>query len=149
MNSVKLIGNLGGAPELRYTGTGRAVCDMSVATSDRYTNAAGERVETTHWHLVRAWGNTAERAAQLTKGAGVLVIGSQQTEKWQDRQGVDRFTTRVIARRIDQVSPLPPMPGASDTARSDAPGQGSAPAPAAAAAGQAADAADAIEGGVY
>jgi len=110
-NRVQLMGNLGGDPDLRYTGTGRAVCDLSMATSDRYRDDAGELKETTEWHLVRAWGALAERAGQLRKGASVLVIGSLKTEKWSDRNNVERYTTRVIAQRIVPTSLLPPQPG--------------------------------------
>lgn len=105
--TVELTGNLGATPELRYTPSGRAVCNLSVATSDRYTNGAGERVESTEWHMVQAWGPMAERAAGLRKGEGVLVRGSLRTERWTDKAGVERFTTRVLARRIDRLSPLP------------------------------------------
>lgn len=109
-NRVQLIGNLGSEPELRYTPNGRAIANLSVATNESYTDNSGRQAEHTEWHMVRAWGALAERVAKLAKGASVVVIGRLRTEKWQDKSGVDRYTTRVDARLIYPTSPLPSAP---------------------------------------
>ena len=117
-NRVQLFGNLGGVPELRYTAGGRAVANLSLATSERYTDPRGQPAEHTEWHMVRAWGALAERVAQLGKGASVLVIGRLRTEKWQDNGGVDRYTTRVDAVLIYPTSSLPSAaPGVGEGSR--------------------------------
>jgi single-strand DNA-binding protein len=75
INKVILIGNLGRDPELRYTQSGQAVANFSLATTDRFSNREGERQERTEWHRVTVWGKTAENCAQyLNKGRSVEVI---------------------------------------------------------------------------
>jgi len=96
VNKVLLIGNLGQDPELRYTGSGDAVCNMRVATTDTYTNANGEEVQNTEWHNVVAWGRTGEICAEyLQKGSQAYFEGKLQTNEWEDRDGNTRYTTEV------------------------------------------------------
>jgi single-strand DNA-binding protein len=101
INKVILIGNLGRDPELRYTQSGQAVANFSLATTDRFSNREGERQERTEWHRVTVWGKTAENCAQyLNKGRSVYVEGRLQTREWEDKEGQKRRTTEVIAQTV-------------------------------------------------
>ncbi len=99
INKAILIGNLGQDPELRYTGNGTAVCNMRLATTDRYKDGAGEMVERTEWHNVVAWARLAEICGEyLRKGSKVYFEGQLQTRSWEDRDGNTRYTTEIRAR---------------------------------------------------
>ena len=101
VNKVMLIGNLGGDPEKRVTGTGQAVTNFNMATTDRWTDKSGQKQERTEWHRVVVWGPQADSCAQyLNKGRQVYVEGSLRTRQWQDRDGNTRYTTEVIAQRV-------------------------------------------------
>jgi single-strand DNA-binding protein len=101
INKVILIGNLGRDPELRYTQSGQAVANFSLATTDRFSNREGDRQERTEWHRVTVWGKTAENCAQyLNKGRSVYVEGRLQTREWEDKEGQKRRTTEVIAQTV-------------------------------------------------
>lgn len=101
VNKVILVGRLGQDPELNYTDSGTAVCNMRMATGDSYTNRDGERVDTTEWHDVVAWGKLAEICGEyLEKGRQVYVEGSLQTRSWEDRDGNKRYSTEVKARDV-------------------------------------------------
>src|SRR5687767_2230317 len=101
VNKVIVIGNLGADPELRYTPGGQAVCDLRVATTDQWTDKAGERKEQTEWHRIVVWGKQAENCAQyLAKGRQVYVEGRLRTRQWDDKDGNKRYTTEVKADRI-------------------------------------------------
>jgi single-strand DNA-binding protein len=101
VNKVILIGNLGQEPELRYTGSGTAVCNMRLATNESYTNRDGEEVNKTEWHNVVAWGRLGEVCNEyLEKGSQVYFEGSLQTRSWEDRDGNTRYTTEVKAREM-------------------------------------------------
>ena len=106
VNKVILIGNLGRDPELRYTQSGQAVANFSIATSENWNDkSSGERVERTEWHRIVAWGRTAELAAQyLSKGRTVYVEGRLQTRSWEDRDGNKRYTTEVVAQTVQFLS---------------------------------------------
>lgn len=101
VNKVILIGNLGADPELRYTGSGTAVCNMRIATNESYRDASGELVEKTEWHNVVAWARLAEICGEyLKKGEQVYFEGSLQTRQWEDREGQTRYTTEVKVREM-------------------------------------------------
>jgi len=105
VNKVILIGHLGQDPELRHTGSGTAVCNLSLATDESYTKDSGERVERTEWHRIVAWGRLAETCEQyLEKGRQVYVEGSLQTREWEDNDGNTRRTTEVKARTVQFLS---------------------------------------------
>src|SRR5512144_731702 len=105
LNKVMLIGNLGKDPEVRYTASGTAVAGFSLATSDRIKNKSGEWEERTEWHNVTFWGRLAEIAGEyLAKGKTVFIEGKLQTRKWQDRDGKDRYTTEIIAEKMQMLS---------------------------------------------
>lgn len=98
---IILVGNLGKDPELRYTPTGTAVCDFSVAVNERWTGQDGEKKEKTTWFRVTAWRQLAETAAQyLSKGRQVMVIGTVDVSAWKGQDGEPRATLEVTARDI-------------------------------------------------
>lgn len=98
VNKVILVGNLGSKPELKYTSAGQAIANLSVATSESWTDKnTGQKVDKTEWHRVCLFGKLAEIAGQyLDKGSKVYVEGKLQTRKWQDQSGVDRYITEVV-----------------------------------------------------
>lgn len=101
VNKAILIGNLGRDPELRYTSTGTAVANFTMATSESFNNKKGEREERTEWHRIVCWGRTAELVAQyLSKGRTVYVEGRIQTREWEDREGQKRRTTEIVAQSV-------------------------------------------------
>ena len=102
VNRVTLIGNLGADPEARTTTTGTQVANLRLATTTRRKDAAtGEWVEHTEWHRVVCFGRTAENVVSyLTKGRQIYVEGELRTNKWQDREGNDRYTTEVIGQHV-------------------------------------------------
>lgn len=101
VNKVIVIGNLGRDPELRYTQSGQAVANFTVATNENWTNKAGEREERTEWHRVVAWGRVAELCAEyLAKGRTVYVEGRLQTREWEDKEGQKRRSTEIVAQTV-------------------------------------------------
>lgn len=101
INKVILIGHLGDDPELRYTGGGVAVCTMSLATNETYTDEDGNEVENTEWHDVVTWRRLAEICDEhLHKGSQIYVDGKIQTREWSDRNGNQRYDTEVLARQV-------------------------------------------------
>jgi single-strand DNA-binding protein len=101
VNKVILIGNLGSEPELKYTPTNRPVCNMSVATNEVFKDRSGARQERTEWHRVTVWGEQAETCSKyLTKGRSVYVEGRLQTRSWDDKDGVKRYSTDIVADRV-------------------------------------------------
>jgi len=101
VNKVILVGHLGRDPELRYTPSGAAVANFSLATNDVWTDKAGEKQERTEWHRIVVWGKQAQIVGEyLSKGKQVFVEGSLQTREWNDRDGNKRQTTEVRAIRV-------------------------------------------------
>ncbi|MDP6977870.1 MAG: single-stranded DNA-binding protein [Myxococcota bacterium] len=101
VNKAILVGNLGRDPELRYTASGQAVANFSLATGESYTDKSGERVERTEWHRIVVWGKTAELCSQyLSKGRSVYIEGRLQTREWEDKEGVKRQTTEIVANTV-------------------------------------------------
>jgi len=101
VNKVILIGNLGQDPELRYTGSGTAVCNMRLATNESYTDRDGNQVDKTEWHNIVVWARLAEVCDQyLSKGSQVYFEGKLQTRSWEDREGNTRYTTEVKASEM-------------------------------------------------
>lgn len=99
LNKVLLIGYLGRDPEVRYTPGGAAVANLSLATTETWKDKqTGDKKESTEWHRVVMFGRLAEIAGEyLKKGSQIYVEGRLQTRKWQDKDGVDRYTTEVVA----------------------------------------------------
>lgn len=103
VNKVIIVGNLGKDVEIHQLQS-TSVANFSVATTEKYTKD-GQTVEETEWHNVTVWGKTAENCAKyLAKGSAVYVEGKLKTEKYTDKHGVERYTTKVIAQRVQFLS---------------------------------------------
>ena len=117
LNKTQLIGHLGQDPELRHTQDGTAVVNLTLATSERWKDKAGQRQERTEWHRVVLFGRTAEVAAEyLNKGALLYVEGRLQTRQWQDDAGAQRQATEVIAERMKMLGGKGERDGQAGTA---------------------------------
>ncbi len=105
VNKVILIGNLGADPEVRYMPSGGAVANVSVATTDSWKDKqTGQNQEKTEWHRVVMFNRLGEIAGEyLRKGSKVYIEGSIRTNKWQDKQGVDRYTTEIVANTMQML----------------------------------------------
>jgi single-strand DNA-binding protein len=114
VNKVILVGNLGRDPETRYMPEGGAITNISVATTDVWKDKNGEKQEKTEWHRVAFFGKLAEIAGEyLKKGSQVYVEGRLQTRKWQDKDGADKYTTEIIADRMQMLGSRQGMGGGS------------------------------------
>ncbi|RZK01644.1 MAG: single-stranded DNA-binding protein [Flavobacterium sp.] len=95
-NKVQLIGNLGNAPEIRTTESGKKLARFSVATNETYSNAKGEKVKETQWHNLIAWGKTAEIVEKyLAKGSEVVIEGKLINRSYTDKEGNKKYVTEV------------------------------------------------------
>lgn len=104
LNKAMLIGNLGQDPETRYTQDGTCVCNIRLATTERYKDRNGQQQERTEWHRVVLWGKLGEIANQyLRKGSRVFIEGRIETRKWQDKEGQDRYTTEIRASEMKML----------------------------------------------
>jgi single-strand DNA-binding protein len=104
VNKVILVGNLGKDPEVRYMPSGDAITNITMATTDSWKDKNGEKQEKTEWHKVAFFGKLAEIAGEyLKKGSQVYVEGRLQTRKWQDKEGQDRYTTEIVADRMQML----------------------------------------------
>lgn len=101
-NEVVLIGNLGKDPELRYTSSGKAVCNFSLATTDTWVEAGVEKTNT-EWHRIVVWGKSAVACAEYIKKGSPIYIdkGKMRTRSWEDKSGTKRYTTEVHANRVE------------------------------------------------
>lgn len=126
INKVILIGRLGNDPEVRYTPSGDAVANFSIATSEEWKDKnTGEKRERTEWHRVVAWRRLGEICGEyLSKGRQVYVEGRIQTNAWEDKEGIKRYTTEILASTVQflggrdsadpgrsEKPPLPEFPG--------------------------------------
>lgn len=105
VNKVILIGNLGAEPEVRYTPSGTAVANITVATSTSWRDKqSGDMVDRTEWHRVVFFGRLAEIVGEyLHKGSKIYLEGSLRTRKWQDKSGTDRYTTEIVASEMHML----------------------------------------------
>ena len=105
VNKVIIVGNLGQDPELRYTQAGKAVVNLSVATSESWKDKqTGQPQERTEWHRVVLFDKVAEIAGEyLRKGSKVYIEGQNRTRKWQDKDGQDRYTTEIHGRDMQML----------------------------------------------
>ncbi|MBW8310943.1 MAG: single-stranded DNA-binding protein [Rhizobium sp.] len=137
INKVILVGNLGNDPETRYSQSGSAITTISVATSESWKDKNGEQQERTEWHRVKFFGRLAEIAGEyLKKGRQVYIEGSLRTEKYTDKNGVEKYSTDIIA---DEMQMLGGMGGGEGGERGERParsGGGDRPARAAGGGGQ-------------
>ncbi|MDP0588785.1 MAG: single-stranded DNA-binding protein [Candidatus Endonucleobacter bathymodioli] len=127
VNKVILIGNLGNDPEVRYTPSGSAVANLSIATSESWKDRnTGQAQEKTEWHRVVIFGKLAEITQQyLRKGSKVYLEGKLQTRKWQDQQGQDRYSTEVVIDGFNGQMQM--LDGRQDIANMEDSSQGFAP----------------------
>jgi single-strand DNA-binding protein len=101
VNKVILVGRLGQNPEVRYTPSGSAVANFSVATNETWTDKQGQKQERTEWHRIVVWGKLAELCGKyLEKGRQCYVEGRLQTRSWQDKDGTTKYSTEVQATTI-------------------------------------------------
>jgi len=104
VNKVILMGNLGKDPEVRFMPNGDAVCNFSIATTDKWKDKNGEKQERTEWHNIVMYRKLAEIAGEyLKKGRPVFIEGRLQTRKWQTKEGQDRYTTEIIAESMKML----------------------------------------------
>tara|TARA_B100001250_G_scaffold75882_1_gene62108 strand:- start:594 stop:1019 length:426 start_codon:yes stop_codon:yes gene_type:complete len=104
VNKVILVGNLGKDPQVRYLDSGVAVANFSLATTENYKNKEGERVSQTEWHNVVLWRGLAEVAEKyLKKGASVYIEGKIRTRKWEDKEGVARYSTEILGDNMTML----------------------------------------------
>lgn len=105
VNKVILVGNLGADPETRYSANGSALCTIKVATSESWKDKqTGEAQERTEWHRVKFFGRLAEIAGEyLKKGRQVYIEGSIRTDKYTDKEGVERYATDIIANEMQML----------------------------------------------
>ncbi len=126
INKAILIGRLGSDPEVRYTPSGDAVANFSIATSEEWKDKnSGEKKERTEWHRIVAWRRLGEICGEyLAKGRQVYIEGRIQTRSWDDKNGVKRYTTEIVATDVQflggrdtadtgrpESPPLPEFPG--------------------------------------
>jgi len=123
LNKAMLIGNLGSDPEMRSTGSGLPVANLTIATNEQFSTRDGERQQRTEWHRVVAFGKLAEIVGQyLKKGNQVYVEGRIQTREWEDKSGNRRFTTEIVMREMVMLGSAggggdyspPPTAGSTD-----------------------------------
>lgn len=104
VNKVILIGNLGKDPEVRYMPNGKAVANITVATSETWKDQQGQQQERTEWHRCTMYDRLAEITGEyLKKGAKVYLEGKLQTREWQDQQGQKRYTTEIIVSEMQML----------------------------------------------
>ena len=117
VNKAIVIGNLGNNPEVRYTPSGTCIASLSVATNEVWKDRNGEQQERVEWHRVTLFDRLAEIAGEyLQKGSQVYIEGRIQTDKWQDKDGNDRYTTKIIVREMQMLANTKPADSASSAA---------------------------------
>lgn len=101
LNKVQIIGNVGKDPEVKATGGGTKVASFSVATTAKWKDKQGVQQEKTEWHKITAWEPLAVIVGNyVKKGDRIYVEGYLETQKWTDKNGVERYTTQIVARDI-------------------------------------------------
>lgn len=105
INKVIIIGNLGADPEVRYMPSGSAVTNIRVATTEAWKDKqSGDTQERTEWHRIVLYNRLGEIAGEyLRKGSKVFIEGSLRTNKWQDQNGNERYTTEIIANNMQML----------------------------------------------
>ncbi len=116
VNKVILVGNLGKDPEVKYLDNGVAVANFSLATTENYKNREGERVSQTEWHNIVLWRGLAEVAEKyLKKGANIYIEGKIKTRKWEDKEGVTRYSTEILGDNMTMLGGRPSLEDKTDT----------------------------------
>lgn len=119
MNSVHILGRLGNDPELKTFDSGNIVCNMSVATGEKWKDkTSGEMKESTEWHRINVYGKQAENCGKyLSKGSEVFIEGRLQTRSWEDPDSKKRYATEIIAKNVQFIG------GKAATTEPDASGE--------------------------
>ena len=100
-NSVQLIGNLGMDPDVKTLESGKTLAKLSIATTDKYTNNKGEKIQDTTWHNLVAWGKTAEIAEKyLKKGSEVAIEGKLTNRSYENKEGIKKYITEIVVNEI-------------------------------------------------
>jgi single-strand DNA-binding protein len=116
VNKVIIVGRLGADPELKTLGSGQAVANFNLATSENWVDRDGQKQERTEWHRIVVWGKLAEICRQyLSKGRQVFVEGKLQTRSWEDQQGQKRYTTEIVASNVQFIGGANDRPQASQS----------------------------------
>lgn len=105
VNKVILVGNLGKDPEVRFTDSGTALCKFPMATTEKWTDSNGQKQEKTEWHNIIVWGKQGETCGKyLSKGRQAYIEGSLRTRDYEDKSGVKKYITEVIAKDVRFLS---------------------------------------------
>ena len=125
LNKVLLIGRLGADPEIKHTTSGTVIGNLRLATNEVYKDkTTGENQEQTEWHKVVLFGKTAELAGQyLKKGSSVYIEGRIRTNKWQDQNGQDRYTTEIVGNEMQFIGGRDHSSQEQNTSHNNAPAQ--------------------------
>jgi single-strand DNA-binding protein len=108
VNKAIIVGNLGKDPEMRYTPNGDPIASFSVATTEKWKGKDGQQQEKTEWHNITIFGKLAEVCGEyLKKGSSVYLEGRIQTDKYTDKQGVEKYSTKIIADRMQMLGGKP------------------------------------------
>ncbi|RDC59749.1 Single-stranded DNA-binding protein [Alteripontixanthobacter maritimus] len=128
LNKVMLIGNLGADPEVRSFQNGGKVCNLRIATSERWKDKEGQQQEKTEWHTIAVFSEGLVRVCEnyLRKGSKVFIEGQLSTRKWQDQSGADRYSTEVVLRGFNGT--LTMLDGRNEGGGNPGGSQGGAPA---------------------
>lgn len=123
VNKAIILGHLGRDPDLNHTQGGQPVCRLNIATSRKYTNkSTNETVDETEWHRVTVWGKQAEHCAKyLAKGRQCYVEGRIRTSSYEDKEGIKRYSTEIVADQVQFIG------GKGDSSGDDAPRDGGSP----------------------
>jgi single-strand DNA-binding protein len=121
VNKVIIVGNLGQEPEVRYTADGKAIANLSLATSESWKDQQGQVQDKTEWHKVSIFGKLAEIAGEyLKKGSQIYIEGKLQTRKWTNKEGQDQYTTEIV---LDPFNGVMQMLGGKSEGGSQKPAQ--------------------------
>jgi single-strand DNA-binding protein len=130
LNKVHLIGNLCQDPTVRYTKSGQAVASFNLATNERWTRKDGTKEEKAEFHRIIAWGKLGEICSEfLSKGKQVYIEGRLQTREWDDKDGVKKQTTEIVANNMTMLGQIGSGSASSGSPQSSPPSQGSSSGP--------------------
>lgn len=120
VNKVILVGHIGKDPEVCYMPSGEAIANASLATTEKWKGKDGEKMEKTEWHRISFFRKLAEIVSEyVKKGSQVYVEGRLQTRKWQDKDGNDKYTTEIVADRMQMLGSKDSKPSEQDKPRKE------------------------------
>ena len=124
INKAILVGNLGQDPDLNFTQAGKGVCNFTLATNETWKDKEGQKQERVEWHRVVVWGAQGKACGEhLTKGSQVYVEGRLQTRDWEDKDGNKRYTTEIVAAKVNFLGTKASGGGGGGQRRDDPPPQ--------------------------